>query len=333
MKSKIAIDLGSSYTKIYKAGADVVLYEPTVIAIENGNYRKPLAVGYEAEKLIGKTGDDVCIIHHVKNTEIVDEKALTALLSAFIKKIKSSAFEFNPDVLMSVQCGSNREIIKNFEKVFNEAGIFNVEYAEAPVLSLLGADAPLTDTTGFAVIDFGGEQTTVCVLTLGGVISGVSMAYGGNKLNEMIIAHVEKDLKLSISLKQAETLKTEIASLVNDDDTKTVISGRDVLSGKTRSTQILASNIALPVKTFIDKIIEITNMIFKKLPQEALLEVKRNGIYITGGGSNLYGIKDYLNFALGFDVEKTDESEIACIIGGGMTVEDKTLLNKIKLKI
>lgn len=332
MKSKIALDLGSSYTKIYKAGADVVLCEPTVIAIENGNYRKPLAVGYEAEKLIGKTGDNVKIIHPVKNCEITDEKALTALLTAFIKKIKESPLEFNPDVLFCVQCGSDREVIKRFEKVLNSVGLYNVDYAEAPVLSLLGSYAPITDTTGCAVIDFGGEQTTVCVLTLGGVISGVSMAFGGNNLNKMIINHVENNLKLSISTTQAEILKTQIASLVDGDDTKTVINGKDALSGKTRSTQILASEILLPVKSFVDKIIEITNMVFKKLPQEALLEIKKNGVYLTGGGSCLYGIADYLSFALGFDVEKKDESNIACVIGGGITVEDKNLLNKIKLK-
>ncbi len=332
MKNKIALDLGSSFTKIYKAGADVVLCEPTVIAIENGNYRKPLAVGFEAEKLIGKTGDSVKIIHPVKNCEIVDEKALTALLLAFIKKIKSG-FELNPDVLFSVQCGSDREVIKKFEKVLNNVGLYNIDYAENPLLCLLGTYAPITETTGCAVIDFGGEQTTVCVLTLGGVISGVSMAFGGNKLNSMIIKHIEENIKLSISSTQAEILKNQIASLINEDDTKTVINGRDVLTGKTRSTQILASEIALPVKNFVDKVIEITNMIFKKLPQEALLEIKKNGIYITGGGSKLYGIEDYLSFALGYDVVGADERDIACIIGGGIAIEDKNLLNKIKLKL
>ena len=33
--------------------------EPTVIAIEKSNYKKPLAVGYEAEKLQGKSGENV----------------------------------------------------------------------------------------------------------------------------------------------------------------------------------------------------------------------------------------------------------------------------------
>ena len=333
MKSKLSIDVGSSYVKIYKAGADVVLYEPTVIAIENGNYRKPLAVGYEAEKLIGKTGDGIEIIHPVVNTDIVDEKALSSLISAFMKKIKGGVFDVNPDVLVSVQCGSDREIIKNYERVFNLAGIFNIDYAEVPVLSLLGADAAITETKSFAVIDLGGEQTTICALTLGGVIYGVSMKYGGNKLNDMISTHIEKEFGLSASNAQIEKLKTEIASVADEDDTKTVISGRDIASGKTKSMQILASQIALPVKKFIDKIIEITNMVFNKLTQDAILEIKRNGVYITGGGSELYGLADYLSFALGYDVIKPEESRLACVIGGGKTVEDKTLLNKIKLKI
>ena len=42
MKNKISIDLGSAFTKIYKSNADIVLYEPTAIAIENNNYKKAL---------------------------------------------------------------------------------------------------------------------------------------------------------------------------------------------------------------------------------------------------------------------------------------------------
>ena len=48
MRSKLVIDLGSCYTKIYKAGADVVLCEPTLIAINAGDYKRPAGVGKAA---------------------------------------------------------------------------------------------------------------------------------------------------------------------------------------------------------------------------------------------------------------------------------------------
>ena len=84
MKPKIAIEIGTSYTKIFKSRQDVVLLEPTLIAISKNNYKKPVAVGFDAEKLIGKVGDNVKIIRPVNNTTIVDYKALCALLNAFL---------------------------------------------------------------------------------------------------------------------------------------------------------------------------------------------------------------------------------------------------------
>ena len=243
MRSKIAIEIGTSYTKIYKARQGVVLYEPTVIAIEKSNYKKPLAVGYEAEKLQGKSGENVKIIHPVDNTEIINVKALTSLLLEFLNKIKLKNEKFF-EVLLIVQCGSDGEVISHFENALNSVGLYNISFAENPILSLLGAEAPLTDTSCHAVIDLGGGQTTVCALNLNGVISGVSAGIGGNKLNSMIISHVEDELNLTLTNQEVENLKISIASLVDDDDTKTIVQGKQTSTGKPRSLNISASQIS-----------------------------------------------------------------------------------------
>ena len=195
MKPKIAIDIGTSYTKIYKAKADVVLIEPTCIAIKNKNYKIPYACGHEAYSLIGKTPENVEIIFPVNNTDIVDNRALVALISHFLKKIKSP-LEIIKDALLLVECGSNRDTIKKFENALIGAKVFNVCFAENPVLSLLGLGEELSYETPSAVIDLGGGQITVCVLTKAGVISGASAEIGGNTLNKMIINHIEKEQNL-----------------------------------------------------------------------------------------------------------------------------------------
>lgn len=332
MKPKIAIDIGTSYTKIYKAKADVVLFEPTVIAIKNKNYKEPFACGQEALSLFGKTTEDIEVIFPVKNTEIVDFKALSALLKHFVKKVKKP-FERIGDALLTVDCGSTREIIKKFENVLISARIFNVCYAESPVLSLIGAGVELSENSPVAVIDFGGGQTTVCVLTTTGVISGVSAEIGGNTLNKMIMEHTEKSLGLAISESTAETLKTSLSSLDEDDENKIVISGKDILSGKTRSMQISASEIFPPIKAFIDKVLSITNMIFSSLSDDTVLEIHKNGIYLTGGGSKIYGISDYVSKALGVKTISAEEGEIAAIIGAGKLVESSELLESLKLQV
>ena len=331
MKPKIAIEIGTSYTKIFKSRQDVVLLEPTLIAISKNNYKKPVAVGFDAEKLIGKVGDNVKIIRPVNNTTIVDYKALCALLNAFLNKIKEKG-ELTPNVILTVGCGSDRKIIGNFETALNKVGLYNINYAEAPVLALLGADAPLTDNSCHAVIDMGGGQTTVCVLNLSGVISGLSAEIGGNTLNKMIIKHLEEELNLTITDSEAENLKKSVASLVSDDDTKTVVQGKQTSSGKPRSLNVSASQILKPVTEYANKTAEIVNLILSKLNSDCIKEITKNGIYLTGGGSKLYGIDDYLSKALGFKTNLVKEPELSIILGAGKLISDKELLNKLKLR-
>ena len=332
MRPKIAIETGTSYTKIYKSRADVVLYEPSVIAIKNGNYKKPVAVGYDAYNLIGKTQDGIKIIYPVNHTDIIDTKAYTAMVNAFINKIRKPR-ERIADAVFTVGCGEDREIIGKFEKALNLIGIYGVEKEETSILSILGADLAIRESSCNALIDFGGGQTTICVLNANGVISGVSAGIGGNTLNKMIAEHIENTLNITLPDTQVEYLKKSVASLASDDDTKVVVSGKDKLSGKNRSLNVSASQILPPVKEFLDKIIEIVKMVFNKVPSESILEIQKNGVLLTGGGSKLYGLADYLSPILGYKVQLVDEPDLSSIIGAGKLVEDKTLLNKLKLKV
>ena len=332
MKPKIAIDIGTKYTKIYKSRADVVLVEPTCIAIKNKNYKTPFAFGQDAYSLIGKTPENVEIIFPVHNTDIIDHKALVALLNHFIKKVKMP-LEIIKDALLLVECGSNRETIKKFENALIGAKIFNVCYAENPVLALLGVGEEVSYETPSAVIDLGAGQTTVCVLTKAGVISGASAEIGGNTLNKMIIKHVESELNLLISEHSAETIKVQLASLNYDDETKTVVSGKDTLTGKQRVSQISASQIYPAVKEFFDKILKITSVIFSSLASETVTLLSKGGIYLTGGGVNVYGVDEYITNDLGITAKVNGEAEIASIIGAGKLVESAELLDKLKLQV
>ncbi len=332
MKPKIAIDIGTSYTKIYKSRADVVLIEPTCIAIKNKNYKTPYACGYDAYALIGKTPENVEVIFPVNNTDIIDNKALVALISHFLQKVKTP-FEVIKDALLLVECGCNRDTIKKFENALIGAKVFNVCYAENPVLALLGLGEELSYETPSAVIDLGGGQTTVCVLTKAGVISGASAEIGGNTLNKMIISHIEKEQNLLISNHSAEALKIQVASLNEDDETKAVVSGKDVLSGKQRVAQISACQIYPAVKEFFDKVLNIANVIISSLESETITLLQKGGVYLTGGGVNVYGIEDYVTKALRITAKVNDEAEIASIIGAGKLVESSELLEKLKLQV
>ena len=90
MKPKIAIDIGSSYTKIYKSKMDVVLCEPTCIAIKNKNYRNPDALcDYVYEQII----DDKPYYILLDEVQYVDE--FEDVLNSFLHIKNADTYVFD----------------------------------------------------------------------------------------------------------------------------------------------------------------------------------------------------------------------------------------------
>ncbi|MBE7085176.1 MAG: rod shape-determining protein, partial [Clostridiales bacterium] len=84
---KLAIDLGSSMTKIYRADTSngVVLAEPSCVAVY-GEDKEIKAVGKEAKNLIGKTAEYTSIVYPVYEGEIADMRLATAMLKEFLAR-------------------------------------------------------------------------------------------------------------------------------------------------------------------------------------------------------------------------------------------------------
>lgn len=61
MGVKLAIDLGSSTTKIYRLGGGVLLSEPSVVALNAEGDGQIRAIGLDAKRIIGKTADNTRI--------------------------------------------------------------------------------------------------------------------------------------------------------------------------------------------------------------------------------------------------------------------------------
>ena len=53
LTNDVAIDLGTANTLVFVKGNGIVLNEPSVVAIDQGN-RKVYAVGLEAKQMLGK---------------------------------------------------------------------------------------------------------------------------------------------------------------------------------------------------------------------------------------------------------------------------------------
>jgi rod shape-determining protein MreB len=326
---KLAIDLDSAYTNIYMLGSGLVLSEPTVAAVSQDEKNEIKAIGEEAKKLVGKTAKNTKVIFPVFEGEIVNEKVTAGLLGAFMNKIGIKRFT-GVKALFSVPCGVSPEMLEKYKLVAKNCAI-KPYFAEAPILSALGQRIPLNDSTPCFVIDMAGGTTNIAAVSLDGVIAGISVNFGSNKISTDIIDYVADCYGLQIGLLTAERLKKDIGSLASNDAPSTVVNGRDLRNGTPKAISIRAMDIIKPVSLYFDKIAELALALLKKLPPEVSAEIRHAGIYVSGGISGIYGLDKYYENKFGIKINIADNGLMAVALGGGIALGDNELLKKITI--
>ncbi len=332
ISDRLAIDLDSLYTNIYMIGGGVVLSEPTVAAVSQDDKNEVKAIGAEARKLIGKTAKNTKIVFPVFEGEIVNTKVTAGLLDAYMKKIGVKKRLAGVKALFSVPCGVNSDMISKYKQVAKQCGITKLYFAEAPLLSALGQRIPLNDATPCFVIDMAGGTTNIAAVSLDGVIAGISVNFGGNKISTDIIDYVAEKYGLQIGLLTAERLKKEIGSLAINDGLATVVNGRDLETGTPKSISLRALDLFKPVSEYYDKIAELAIAVLKKLPPEVSAEIRHAGIYVSGISSSVYGLDKYYEDKFGMKVNVSENGKMSVALGGGIVMGSKDLLKKLTIK-
>lgn len=330
---KFAIDFDSCYTNIYKLGSGLVLSEPTVAAVEDGGKGSVKAIGYEANKLIGKTTKNTRTVFPVFEGEIVNEKVATELLAGFMKKVGGYGKLFSSEALFSVPCGVDYKMLEKYRKVGKSCGFSKITFIEAPLLSALGQRIPLSDSKPFFIIDMAGGTTNIAAVSLDGVIAGVSVNFGANKISADIIDFVSERFGIQIGLLTADRLKKEIGSLDINDGLSIVVNGRNIKTGKPTSLSIKACDLFEPIKEYYDKIADIALSVLQKLAPEVSAEIRHSGIYISGISSSIYGLKNYYRDKFDMQINLAENGLMSIALGGGVTLSNALLKKKLALNI
>ena len=326
---KLAIDFGTSVTKIYRIGSGIVLAEASCLTAsrDTGEIR---AFGNDAKRLLGKTAEITEMIFPVYEGEIVNERYAGALLEYFLKKVVKHAFSV--EALFCVPCGCTLEQRERYLRVAKAAGISRVNFVETPYLAALGQDVPLSESNPVFAIDIGAGKTSMAVYSLDGIIAGLTMNVGGNNMDTHIIDHIAENFNLKIGLQSSEKLKNTVGSLMRGDNQSTIVNGRDVTEGRPRSVSVSSGDILLPVRIYADKILEYAELLLRKLPAEVSAAMCKNGVYLAGGVCALAGFGDYVEQRLGMEAHLATDVHTAVVLGGGRVIGNGALLRKIAME-
>jgi len=329
---KIAIDIGSYITKIYRIGSGIVLAEPSCVAV-NSETGEIKAIGKEAKELLGKTAEFTAIHFPIVSGEIKDERMAAVMLRHFLRKVevKQSGVD-SVRALFGVPCGISSEGCARYRALAEKCGITKASFAEVSLLDVIGVNAPISASSPVFNIDIGGGSTNIAVSSLDGIIIGLSINVGGVDIDRGIAEHIARECNMKIGPLTGERLKNEVASLIDGDGKCKVVNGRDLTTGKPMSRNISSAEIYPAVKEKVGVILKYAEMVLKKIPAEASASVCRNGVFLTGGVGAMPGLSEYISGYFSIPVRYNDDSRLAAIIGGGRVIEDPELLKRIRIR-
>ena len=326
LSADMAIDLGTANTLVYVKGRNIVLNEPSVVAIsEVKGKKKVLAVGNEAKQMLGRTPGNIQAIRPLRDGVIADFEVAEEMIKEFIRKVHNRRSFASPQVVICVPSGSTAVERRAIQESAESAGARRVWLIEEPMAAAIGAGLPVTEPTGSMVVDIGGGTTEVAVLSLGGIVYSRSVRVGGDKMDEAIIGYIRRNHNLLVGEASAERIKMEIGSACPPEDGEGAtmeIKGRDLMNGVPKELVMTERQIAESLAEPISSIIDAVKVALEHTAPELAADIVDKGIVLTGGGALLGNLDYVLRHATGLPVSIADDPLTCVALGTGRALEE-----------
>ncbi|WP_164670049.1 rod-share determining protein MreBH [Virgibacillus doumboii] len=328
--AEIGIDLGTANILIYSKSKGIVLNEPSVVAIDM-NTKQVVAVGSEAKEMVGKTPQNIIPIRPLKDGVIADYDVTAQMLKEFLKKVskKMGLSMRKPTVVVCTPSGSTTVERRAIHNAVSSYGAKAVHLIEEPVAAAIGADLPVDEPIANVIVDIGGGTSEVGIISFGGVVSCNSVRTGGDKMDEEIIQFIRKKYNILIGERTAENIKMEIGYAYENHAEQTMeVRGRDMVSGLPKTVTVSSKEVYAALKESLESILETIRATLENCPPELSGDIVDRGIVLTGGGSMLNGMKDWLSEEIIVPVHVAPNPLESVAIGTGRSLKMISKLQK-----
>jgi rod shape-determining protein MreB len=324
----MAVDLGTANTVIYVRGEGIILFEPSVIAIDETS-GEVHAVGDEARRMIGRTPATIRATRPLRHGVIADFDVTEQMLRRFLARANGHRGT-RGRVVLCVPSGITDVEERAVKEATVTAGARQAGLIEEPMAGAIGAGLPVGEPSGNMVVDIGGGTTEVAVISLGGIVVSRSLRVGGYEMDEAIVRYVRDHHKLLIGQESAEEAKIEVGSAIDVAGLPhTDVSGRDLVTGGLRRTVLMPEEVREALQRPVGQVLDTVRETLEATPPELAADIANRGIVLVGGGSLLRGLAELMRAQTHLPVYLAD-SPLTCVaIGAGQSLEELPVIERI----
>jgi rod shape-determining protein MreB len=333
---EIAIDLGTSNSRVAINQKGIVLREPTYIGLDtkNSNY---LFFGNEAKEIQGKSPNFIKVIKPIENGIISDFESNVALVNYFLEK---SVFPFTinkkflkPRLIgyATVPCTSTEVEQKAHEESLLKSGFYKVFLIEKPLASAFGAGQTIFSHYPVLIVDMGGGIIEIAVIALGGIVVQKTLKLGGEYLDRLIYNYLHLKYGLIIGNLTTENLKISLFDFENSNKSL-IIRGKSLENGLPKSIRVKSDDVREALVGHFNQIIDMVKDVLESCAPEIINEILKRGIVLTGGLANIKGIDKFFSRDLKIPIIISDSPQDATINGILKLIVHKEKISRILVK-
>jgi rod shape-determining protein MreB len=180
------------------------------------------------------------------------------------------------------------------------------------------------------IVDIGGGTTEVAVISLGGIVTSVSVRIAGDELDEAIVTYIKKHHSLMLGERTAEEIKLAIGSAHPlDEELQAEIRGRDLVSGLPKTVRVSDAEIRAAIEEPVNSIVAAVRNTLDRTPPELASDIMERGIVVAGGGGLLRGLAERFRDETAMPVSLAPEPLQAVAEGSGKCLEEFETLKRV----
>lgn len=309
---EIGIDLGSAYIMVSSADKEIVMREPSLMAVDRSSGRI-IKVGSEAQHYLNNPDDGTMLVVPFRDGIVSNCDATQRMLSHCIRLFGRSLT--GSKVVLGVPCGMSRVEEGALTEIALHAGARKCYLVYSAVAALIGCGYTGRGTR--LIVDIGSRKTDILLVSEGSVIYKYSLDSAGAEFDRAITEYLSEHHDLRVGPKTAENIKLKIGTVWHETERKYLdVKGRRASDRSiTKTSRIYSDEMFEALEEPTAAIIEAICVAVSKIPSECVGEVLRSGIILTGGGSMLDGFAKLVSGVTGIETTLAKNPKSAAITG------------------
>ncbi|MBC6309257.1 rod shape-determining protein [Listeria sp. FSL L7-1582] len=295
-KVTIGIDIGTANISIYSDMEKMIFHEPTVLAYDTKK-DKVLEIGHEAKELAEKTPGSIVVLSPLQGGIIADFDMTLRLMKKVESRVSAvTGKRFKQmDLIVSLLPGATNIERQAIGDILFSLGVKSLYFIEGSLAATMGAGLPFAKPIANVIVDIGAGKISTSLVSYGGIVTSATLRKSGDELDRDIAQLVRNKYNVLIGLETAEQVKWQLHCDTSLEEKLIEIEGRDLVTGFPITIKVPASEFQEQIDEFLKRILSVVQSTLETSPPELSGNIRASGVTLTGGGSLLEGLSDWLH--------------------------------------